>query len=277
VLVAPLAYSQVTHPDDPDSILVGKKKLPKVLLVGSFHFNYPGQDAYVYKESNRVNILSKKRQKELQALLDYISKFKPTKIAVEGGRNSGYLHWRLKEWKKGTRPLKASEIEQIGLRLMHRFKHDTIYGVNDWGLLSELNYERSKNKGVPKTYTDSIYDRHYFGGEDDISMRYTEYYQSRDKYLVSHTLLESFKYLNSDKVLNRGFGAYIAGGQFVSENNKGPDALSTLWMNRNLRIYRNIQKIGYDEDDRILVIFGAGHVSILKLSLIHISEPTRPY
>lgn len=70
--------------------------------------------------------------------------------------------------------------------------------------------------------------------------------------------------MNSDKVLDRGFGAYLAGGQFESENFEGPDALSMFWINRNLRIFKNIKDIDYEENDRILVLFGAGHISILR-------------
>ena len=79
------------------------------------------------------------------------------------------------------------------------------------------------------------------------------------------TLLENFMYINSDKVLDRGFGAYISGGQFNSEKRlEGADALSMFWFNRNLRIFRNIQTIEHSSNDRILVLFGSGHVSILK-------------
>jgi hypothetical protein len=42
------------------------------------------------------------------------------------------------------------------------------------------------------------------------------------------------------------------------------DTLSTFWFNRNLRIFRLIQSIEHTEDDRILVLFGAGHMGILR-------------
>ncbi|MEP7266457.1 MAG: DUF5694 domain-containing protein, partial [Saprospiraceae bacterium] len=37
------------------------------------------------------------------------------------------------------------------------------------------------------------------------------------------------------------------------------------WFNRNLRIFRNIQKINAKPTDRILVIFGAGHMNLLNI------------
>ena len=146
---------------------------------------------------------------------------------------------------------------------MDRFKLDTLYGVDAYPLLLELrdnNRDTTKEKG----YTDLILDRHYFGGEDSISMKYSEFYRYKNKMNVQNTLLENFMYINSDKVLDRGFGAYISGGQFNSERYEGADALSMFWFNRNLRIFRNIQNIDYDENDRILILFGAGHISILR-------------
>ncbi len=251
------AYCQV----DPDIILQGNKKLPKVLLVGSWHFNYPGLDANVTKEEDRINIYSSQRQKELEELLDYIAAFKPTKIMLESGPITGYLTYNLKEWKAGKARLYASERSQVGVRLMDKLKLDTVYGVDDGALLMDFLYD-SSFKSTP--YIDSITRRHYFGGKDSIQNRFKQFYDYQDKYEVNNTLLESFKYMNSDKVLNRYFGAYIAGGQFTSAGDEGPDALSMFWMNRNLRIFRNIQRIKTTANDRILVLFGAGHIAILK-------------
>ena len=134
---------------DPDSILVGNRELPKVLLVGAWHFNYPGLDAHQTNEQDRMNIFTEKRQAELKELLDYIARFKPTKIAVEGGRNSGYIIRRYEQWKAGTKGLGASEIDHIAIRLMDRFSLDTLYGVDAYPLLLELNDEETRRQTQP--------------------------------------------------------------------------------------------------------------------------------
>jgi hypothetical protein len=261
MLSVAVSFGQTVKPIDPDEILLNGKKLPKVLLVGSWHFQYPGLDAHVTNEENRINIYSDRRQKELQELLDYLAIFKPTKVLVESGPITGYIKYNYTEWKAGRENLMANERSQIGMRLVEMFKLDTIYGVDDWPLIMDLHYD-SLLTNIP--YLDSIYKRHYFGGNDSIQKRYTEFYSYEEKFQLNNTLLESFKFLNSDKVLNRYFGAYIAGGQFVSDEKEGPDALSMFWFNRNLRIFRNIQRIETNEDDRILILFGAGHIPILK-------------
>ena len=250
---------------DPDVILIKGDELPKVLLVGTWHFNYPGLDAHSTEENLRVNIFSKRRQEELKELLNYLSAFKPTKIAVEGGRNSGYLIRRYERWKKGTRPLGASEIDQIAVRLMDRFELDTLYGVDAYPLLLELRDERSKNTLRKESdYIDGLLNRNHYGGTDLISERYDEFYRYKDSMEVEKTLLQTFQYMNSDKVLDRGFGAYLNGYFKSGEEFEGADAISMNWINRNLRIFRNIQNIDFNSDDRILVLFGSAHIQILK-------------
>jgi hypothetical protein len=246
---------------DPDSFLVKKEVLPKVLLIGSWHFDYPGLDAHNIEEKNRINIYSKKRQKELKELIDYIALFKPTKIMVESGANTGYLKYNYKQWLAGKEELYANERSQIGLRLMKKFELDTIYGVDDGALLMDMKYDTAFKS---TDYTTHITNRHYFGGTDTINKKYEQFYDYQNKYQANNSLLNSFKYLNSEKVLNRYFGSYISSGQFVSDEDEGPDALSMFWVNRNLRIFRNIQRIKTTPNDRIVVIFGAGHIAILN-------------
>ncbi|MFL9482904.1 DUF5694 domain-containing protein [Chitinophagaceae bacterium LWZ2-11] len=262
VLISNIAVGQTNTFSDPDVILAGQKKQPKVLLVGSWHFNYPGLDAFKSDEKNKINIYSPERQKELKELLDYIAKFNPTKIVVESGRNTGYLMYNYRAWKQGKAELYANERSQIGIRLMDQFKLDTVYGVDAYPLLLELQDKRDST--APKNYLDVITERHYFGGKDTIQQRYRQFYSYEDSMKLKNTLLESFKYINSEKVSDRMFGAYIEGGQFDSNNFEGADALSTLWIDRNVRIFRNIQKIGFTENDRILIIFGSGHIPLLK-------------
>ena len=38
----------------------------------------------------------------------------------------------------------------------------------------------------------------------------------------------------------------------------------TVWYSRNLRIFANLQRITETPDERILLIIGAGHLSILR-------------
>ena len=60
-----------------------------------------------------------------------------------------------------------------------------------------------------------------------------------------------------------GLGVYLV-GDFKLDNGRGADILSIWWYNRNLRIFRKLQEITENKDDRILMIFGNGHAEILR-------------
>ncbi|MEM7368841.1 MAG: DUF5694 domain-containing protein [Bacteroidota bacterium] len=245
---------------DPDDILIQGDQTPEVLLVGSFHFAYYGADAHVTKEEDKVDVLHPDKQAEVRELVNYIAQFKPTKIAVEGGRNSGYIMRRFEDYLQDSSSLIANEIDQIAFRLMKQFRLDTLYGVNSYGLSRDL-YQHPDSQ-VLTPILDSIYQDWDFRNTDEMSQRYAELYDLEDKLTNQHTILEYFRHMNADKSIDRGWGAYLV-GDFKNGSYEGADALAMHWYARNLRILRNIQNIT-EEGDRILVIFGAGHMTILK-------------
>ena len=63
--------------------------------------------------------------------------------------------------------------------------------------------------------------------------------------------------------MDRDFGAYLNGGFLLGEH-AGADILSIHWYDRNLRMHRNIKRVASSPEDRVLVLFGAGHMGILK-------------
>ena len=245
--------------EDPDAILTKGENTPDVLLVGTFHFSYPGLDSHVTKEEEQVNVLSPKRQKEMKALVNYIAEFKPTKIMVETGANTGYLMRQFEDYLKDKKTAKAREVHQIAFPLMKQFKLDTLYGVDAPSLVRELMM--SKDSTLLEPIIDAIYteDKTNIDPYDD---KYWEWYDRDDELTLQNELLPYFKHMNSDKVLNRGWGHYLLGG-FKNNGYKGSDALILNWYSRNLRIFRNIQDLS-EPGDRIMVLFGAGHMTILK-------------
>ncbi|MBK8498850.1 MAG: hypothetical protein IPL52_08535 [Flavobacteriales bacterium] len=254
------AASKAQRIPDPDSILI-TGPIPKVLLVGTFHFEYYDLDAHVTDKDKRVNVKDPRRQREMEELVDHIARFKPTAIAVEAGANTGWLIRRYRDYQRSDSLPRADEREQIGFRLMKRFGIDTLYGVDAPTLLSDL--WDHPDSTVLHPILDSIYADWDFTNDDAISQRYKEYYRSSDAFHVNHTLLESFMYHNADKTLDRDYGAYL-NGDFKLGKYRGADGLAMHWYARNLRILRNIQELHLKPEDRLVVIYGAGHMGILK-------------
>ena len=250
-------FLQAQKIKDPDEFLIpkGVDSLPKIFLLGSFHFEYPNLDANKVDKSKQVDILSEQKQKELKKLLDYIALFKPTKICIEAPVKWSAME-KYRMYKTGKKELGRDEIQQIAFRLMDRFKLDTVYSVDASTIADDLS--ESKDSTIIKPYIDEIF--------KDYSFKATPYYKKWIEYETEQNLrvplFDYFTYFNSQKRFLRDYGYYLL-GEFKNGKYNGADALATYWYDRNLRILRNIQRITTSPNDRILVLFGAGHISIL--------------
>jgi hypothetical protein len=258
ILATSTVTAQRTMPD-PDSILIGNQPQAQVLLLGTFHFGYPDLDAHVTAVDDRVDVLSPQRQQELNELLDVVMRFKPNKLCVE--TQGGWLMHEYHSYRKGERTLGRNEFYQIDFRVMERAKLDTLYAVDARPLVLDLYNGPDSLRYKP--WLDSLYDGWSFGGDDPMSQRYDTWYDTMDAAKKGNSLLDIFLAMNDDHALDRDYGAYL-NGYFKLPGHRGADVHSLHWYSRNLRIYRNIQDITSGPEDRILVVFGAGHMGILK-------------
>lgn len=79
----------------------------------------------------------------------------------------------------------------------------------------------------------------------------------------SKTLLQIFNDQNTPEYHQYEYGYYLT-GDFKLRDFDGADLLSLYWYDRNLRMLRNIQRIPQTSEDRIVVIVGNGHASVLR-------------
>jgi hypothetical protein len=83
-------------------------------------------------------------------------------------------------------------------------------------------------------------------------------------FLQTHTVLEMLEFMNADSSVSKSLASYFA---FVPYGQPyeyaGPDLLAA-WYQRNIRIYHNIVSLVDSPNDRILVIYGAGHLGWLR-------------
>jgi hypothetical protein len=259
-LIIVLMWGPIVHGQkikDPDDFLIPHKdSLPKIFLVGSFHFEYPNLDANKVDKSRQVDILSDEKQKELKSLLDYISIFRPTKICIEAPERWNAMD-KYRLYKIQNKALGRDEIQQIAFRLMDKFNLDTVYCVDASNIADDLS--ESKDSTVFKPYIDAIFENYTFKSDSN----YKRWISYETGLATKTNLLTYFRYYNSQKRFRRDYGFYLT-GDFKNGKYSGADALATYWYDRNLRIFRNIQKITTSSRDRILVLFGAGHISILN-------------
>ena len=242
----------------PDRILLqGERQPTKALLLGTFHFGYPNLDSHKTDSSKFIDVLSAARQKELDDLLTVIRRFNPTRIYVEGSSQQR-IDSLYNNYLQGKSALRRNEIDQVA------FKLGKILGLKKMYAVDATNFANDYYKTIPlldtisvmSQPTDSIRDKYW-------NEKYTMMYDAADSVAASLTMLENFLLMAEPSVLRRYHGHYLSVG-FNTKDNAGPDFLSVWWYSRNLRIFNNIINTKPIANDRILVLFGNGHMPILK-------------
>lgn len=230
----------------------------KVLVVGSFHFDYPNLDAHKTEKGDQIDVLSPKTANEVTQLIDYIKKFKPTKIAIEAWPNWN-ANEKLKEYKEGKHAKQRDERYQIAMRLAKELNLNELYSIDANSVLDDLGEKFNK--------TDSIYFKNMsldydFLSDDAVSKQYNAFFKNSERKNFK-SILDLFKFMNSKEYHQYEYGAYLS-GDFKLREHDGADMLALYWYDRNLRMFRNIQNIHPSLDDRVLVIVGNGHASVLR-------------
>ncbi|MDY0930043.1 DUF5694 domain-containing protein [Chryseobacterium sp. CFBP8996] len=230
----------------------------KVLVVGSFHFDYPNQDAHKTEKRDQVDVLEPKTAAEVTELINYIKKFKPTKIAIEAWPN-WKANEKLKEYKEGKHRDQRDERYQLAMRLATELKINELYSIDANSVLDEFVEKFEKTDSV---YFKNMLKDYDFLNDDRISQQYNTFIKNTERKNFK-SILDMFKYMNSKEYHQYEYGAYLT-GDFKLREHDGADLLALYWYNRNLRMFRKIQEIPKNSEDRILVIAGNGHATVFR-------------
>lgn len=240
-------------------------KSSDLLILGTFHFANPRLDSF--KPKYTVDIFSEKRQKELRELLDVVKKYKPTKIGVEWKADKQQkLDSIYNAYLKGDFKLKANEIYQVAFRLGKELGHKKLYAIDAESRsfksdATEKEYKEKKNYYVQKAGLEKV------KREMEINDTYFSLYEKGDKLKTELSLLEYFKIMNNPDVISHNHGHYLIGEFKMGEAEKGDyfgADNSIWWYSRNLRIFQNILNMNNPGEDKVFVLMGAGHLSILN-------------
>ena len=231
------------------------KDRAQVLVVGTFHFNYPGLDELKTEESDKIDVLKEPKKSEVTELVEYIKKFNPTKIAIEAKPGYGWND-KLKDYKLGKYRDKRGERYQLAMRIADDFDIDTLYTVDTKALSDDLHNQDS-------LFYKSLTNKINWELEDPYWDAAKTYFDYREKQMKPTKILNVIRSMNTREGHNTNFGLYLTGA-FATGEGQGADNFSMWWYNRNARIFSNIVNITESSEDRILVIFGNGHAAILR-------------
>lgn len=242
----------------PDDIFMkGERQPTEVLLLGTFHFGYPNLDGHKTDSSKFIDVKSPQRQKEIVELAEVIKRFRPTRIYIETSNQqwadslyTEYLHDRYK--------LGRNEIFQIAFRIGKEMKHPKMYAVDATSFSGQYSdqYKWIDSLWREKNVVDSVRDK-YWGA------KFKQWYNASDSMELQLTMLENFLMMARPVTMQRMHGHYLSVG-FNTSTASGPDLLSVWWYSRNLRIFNNILRTKPTSNDRIVVLFGNGHMPILR-------------
>lgn len=222
---------------------------PEILVLGTYHMANPGHDI---ANMQADDVLSPRRQQDIAQLIEVLKKFHPTRIAIEAGVGSKRVAQEYADYLAGKYVLSRNENDQIGYRLAKELGHHAVYAVDedgDFPYYRVLNYAKANGRA-----------QQFAEMEASVAARV----KGEGDFLQSHTVLETLTYMNSDSSVARAVASYY---DFVPYGEPyeyaGPD-LVAAWFQRNIRIYRNIVALVESPNDRILVIYGAGHLGWLR-------------
>ena len=224
----------------------------QVLVLGTYHMANPGRDVF---NTEADDVLAPRRQAEIAELVQVLKRFRPTKIAVEADFNDDGVARRYGEYLAGERKLSRNESHQIGFRLAAELGHETVYPVDVDG---EFPWPRLVDYAEAHGLDDEF---------QALLAETEERVEAQSAYLASHTVLETLLFMNDDERVAEDVGSYYRGVHFGEPWNWAGADLLTSWFERNIRIHSNVVDLVHSPEERILVIFGAGHLGWLRANV----------
>jgi len=223
----------------------------KILLVGSIHFTPSTQDAYKNKE---VDIQDKQRQAQLEQMLAQLSQFAPNQICIEvPTKAQSKVDSEYHQYLKGQYKLGTDEVDQIAYPLAKRLALPALTCVNYRGSfdLDAVNkYAKENNQTAVLTALEQ------FAGQTMAGVT---------KVQEGKSITELYRFINSKEELTKNAAIYT---EYATRIGQGSDYHGTdlvaNWYSTNLHIYTNILRAIRPTDKAIMVLFGYGHISILK-------------
>lgn len=227
-----------------------------VMTIGTFHFSFHNLDLLQTRPENQISVLDEPFRSEIVAISKAILEFQPTIIAIEltpssqSRIDSLYLLYLADGYQ-----LPTGEAYQLGFRIGKMADVNRIWCVDDFGrpyahILDILNDEERQNRL----------------GEHIMQVRRDLGHAETAPKVTG--IIEELTLLNQPDRVKNSLGGYLYGAfQYEEEfgDFAGVDFESSRWFNRNLRIFRNVQRIPRGPDDRILMIVGSDHLNLLNI------------
>jgi hypothetical protein len=228
------------------------KKKPSLVILGTYHMGTPGSNVYNGKVDD---ISSPRRQNEIVKLIGRLQKFRPTKVVVEcDWDEDAKTEEFYKQYLTGTFELSKNETHQIGFRLAKASGLKKVHCV-DWSDFWDdptTNYIKYAAKDAElgayvKKFNESVERRG----------------AAEDSQLAKLTVIDQLALLNRPSRIEKDHQAYYDIMRIGRGNDHVGAGYLSWWHRRNLVIFDNIIRLTDSPNERILVVYGAGHLKLL--------------
>jgi hypothetical protein len=223
----------------------------EVLLLGTFHFDNPGLDVAQFESAN---ILSPKRQQEVNAVVNQLIAYKPDKIFIEA-EPAQQAQWDslFSLYQEGKFTLKANEIYQLAFPLAKALGHPHLYAADyrkaDFPYDSLMKVLAASGQQVL---------------QQSIQSTIAQVTQAFNANLSTHTLAELLRLDNTPESRRDNLAFYLHCLGAGKLNNHVGAYLTSEWWRRNMVIYATILKQLTGNEKRIVVLFGSSHTAVLE-------------
>ena len=238
---------------------------PTIMILGSSHLANPGWDGVNPKIDD---VLAPQRQAEIEQLVIQLKAFRPTKVALEiDSKRDAEISASYQSYLEGTYELKRGEGDQIGFRLAKQMGHPKVHCVDyfrddpiirqdiderlvDYEAFAEANSQKRLLSDRSKA------DEKIMKDEDGRTWIVREKYEP---------MIDMYIRINQDEGIRKNLRDYLRIARIgLQDEYIGANWVAHGWYPRNLKIFVNLTRITESENERVLLIIGAGHLGFLK-------------
>lgn len=224
---------------------------PSLLVLAMSHLHNLNLDAI---DTENADVLTLERQNQLDEFVRQLATYKPTHIAIErDSREQADVDKIYSDYRTGRYQLTHHEAEQIGFRLARALGLERLHAVD----------YRELPPGDPTMYNWPEFAER--NGQGGILKSLLSPSRIPFPTLTTQNITAWILDTNRPEIYARLHRMNFDIVMFGSEKEQpGAAWVSTSWYGRNLRIFRNLVNLTDRPDDRVLVIFGAGHAHLLR-------------
>lgn len=248
-LLASPALAQIF---EGDTALISERpadQRPALMVLGSAHLANSNRDVINLEVQS---VLSPAKQAEIEDVAQRLAEWAPTRIAVEVKATSQErLDQIYADYRAGRYELTANEIDQFGLRLAALLGHERVYAVdwNDTPPGDEADYDWTKPQSPPPSYSARF-----------AALTSPEQGKALQTLLDTKSIRQWLTAINTPEFL---LGMHRPYYDLALMGDEGANWVGS-WQGRNLKIFSHLTYLGTSPDERVLVIYGAGHAFLLN-------------